>query len=428
MKKQFIALMLVCFCFYSCASARFIFAFPKTDPSIYIEKPLSEVIAGNLTGEEAYEKEYGGRSKYHIISEAYLRCNNETDWIIYYDNEANSLNVYFSDNFRREFNILENEDYDFRKLYKIKYTLEWAGPGSDTTNKRVFYIKIDSIEGMLTYREYENKEAERQRAEREVKKLQRKNSVETAYADALKTAGTDAIAEFIKKYGHNGEYRGEYRDFFIEDSYAEIARRIVNDRNIKFDNITMKGNPYAYEKDTIYFYRYSINIHQWMTNGILCYIDDHALIIEKIPDVKKLGKFIKNAYLNYTGTRTLQFVNGKTEVIPVFNLIYTIDIDKTLYEESTVNDAFAWALHANEDTTKKFKAVAVFYQNTGGFLIFTDLNREHLCQFDKTYTSLDSAMKGQIVTLYFTMQGYKGEHYGPTITWYRGEIDDFIYQ
>jgi hypothetical protein len=300
-------------------------ASPEADPSIYIEKPLSEVIAGNLTGKEAYDSNWGGDLKYyHIVSEAYLRCTNEKDWIIYYDNEANFLNVYFSRDFNREFNILENGDYDFRKLYRIKYTLRWAGPGSGTTNKQDFYIELDSIEGMLTYREYESKEFERQRAEREAEKdaekLQRKNTAEAAYRTAFNTTGIDAIALYIRTYTQR-----DYRDYFNEDSYAEIARRIVNDRNIKFDNITMKGNPYAYEKDTIYFYRYSINVYQWMTNGILCYINDHALVIEKVPDVRSIGGIIKNAYLKYTGIRTLQFVNGKTEVIPVFNLIYAID-------------------------------------------------------------------------------------------------------
>jgi hypothetical protein len=103
-------------------------------------------------------------------------------------------------------------------------------------------------------------------------------------------------------------------------------------------------------------------------------------------------------------------------------------IDRALYEEAAIGDAFAWALQSKEGTTKKFKTTAIFYNNTGSFLIFTDLDEERLFQFNKTYKTLDSAKKGQTVILYFSIEGFRGESYGHnTITWYRGKIDDFVF-
>jgi hypothetical protein len=308
------------------------FATPSTEPSIYIEKPLSEVIAGNLIGKEAYKEKYNGNHKYyHIISEAYLQCNNETDWIIYYDNEENSLKVYFSENFGREFNILKNGDYDSRKLYKIKYTLDWAGPGSETADINVFHITIDSIEGMLTYREYENKESERKQAEREAEieseKLQRKNTVETAYQAALNTAGIEGLIQYIKDFGRDYDrfiYLNDYGDYFNEDAYVEIARRITNNPNIDFHKIKSVQNPYAFEKESVY-YCHELYVIQWMDRAFSAavYRERGDLIyIDEMPNVADIGKIINHAYLVYKGTAETTYANGGKGIIPVFKLIY----------------------------------------------------------------------------------------------------------
>jgi hypothetical protein len=167
-------------------------------------------------------------------------------------------------------------------------------------------------------REARKAEATRQNEAREAEKRERQDASERAYANALAVSGVDKIKEYISVY--------RYTDYFNRDSYIEIARRIVNARNIKFDNLTMTGNPYAYEKDTIYFYHYNIGVRQWLPDGgILCYIGNHALVLEEVPNVRNIKEVISNSYLRYNGTSTLQFVNGKTEVIPVFNLIYSFN-------------------------------------------------------------------------------------------------------
>jgi hypothetical protein len=284
MKKIVLPVMfLSVFCLYSCTSSdRIYFADPKSDPSVYHEYSLYDVLSDNIAGEDAYESRPSSLyseyiTKYfHIVSEVYIRYDRNKN-IVFFDSERNSKSVADSRGFDHEYDIDRNGDYDPSKIYRVKYTLIWS---LDSKN-----IKIDSIEGLLTYSEYEQLERKR-RAER----------------------------------------------------------------------------------------------------------------------------------IRQTDEEWFQSISAQT-------------IDKTLYEESTVEDAFAWAVNSNEDTIKKFKVTAVFYQNTGSFLIFTGLNGERLFQFGKTYRSLDSTMKGQIVTLYFRMRGSIGESYGhETLTWYRGRIDDFIYQ
>jgi hypothetical protein len=178
---------------------------------------------------------------------------------------------------------------------------------------------------MLTYREYENREAERQRAEKEAEKeaeeLQRKNATETAYQVALNTAGIEALIQYINTF--------RYRDYFNKDSHAEIARRLTNNQNIIFIRISEIVNPYAFDKDAIYYYggyRYSmdyIEVNQWRTDGsLLCSLGGDVLIIDKVPDITKIGKFIGNAYLQYKGTSEVRFVSGRNEMIAVFDLLF----------------------------------------------------------------------------------------------------------
>lgn len=320
--KRLVIIALSCSCLCSCASWRFLFATPRADPSVYYEYSLNDVFSGNITGEEAYEEKsvsygYGYSERifkyFHIVSNVYIRYDEGK--IILFDDKGNSKRATFSRN--DVYNIKINGDYDPDKAYRVKYTLCWGAASYPSTRDNDLSIEIDAIEGLLTYSEYVQLE------------------VETAYQTALNSPGIDVIAEYIRTYG--------YRDYFNNDAYAEIARRLENDRNIKFDNLRMTGNPYAYEKDAIYFLRYysyryylyypryfsrddSIRVRQRMENGgILCYIGNYALVIEKTPDARSIGEFIQNAYLRYVGTRTMMFTDGSVKIIPVFDLIYTLD-------------------------------------------------------------------------------------------------------
>jgi hypothetical protein len=174
------------------------------------------------------------------------------------------------------------------------------------------YIKL--IEGIRLYSDIVKEEKEK-------KERDRKTVVELDYENAINSEGISALVKYIQSY------RGwDWDDYFNEDSYAEIARRLTNDRNIKFNRIGNIKNPYAFGKNTIYFYPYYIKVNQWMENGnLLCFLDDDVFIIERVPDIKNIGEFIRNAYLQYNGTGTLTFVDGRKEVIALFDLIYSFD-------------------------------------------------------------------------------------------------------
>jgi hypothetical protein len=314
MKRIFLS---VCFCLYSCASDRIYFATPNADPSVYYEYSLHDVLSNNIAGENAY-KEAGQHNKYfHIVSEVYI-LHDKNQYIIFSDGEGNTKRIIDSRSFYREYDLERNVDYDPNKIYRVKYTLVWRFQSNSD-------IEIDSIDGLLTNSEYEQLERKRRDEDFQQKKqqeeFQKKTTVEAAYQTAINTPGIEAILQYIKTYKTY-----DYWDYFNDDAYAEIAMRIVNDRNIKFENLNMTGNPYAYGKDTIYFYRYNIGVRQWLEyGGILCYIDNHALVIENIPDVRTIREVITNAYLRYTRTGTLNFANGSREVIPIFDLIYSFD-------------------------------------------------------------------------------------------------------
>jgi uncharacterized protein YdeI (BOF family) len=159
MKKLVIIALSVCLC--SCASSRFSFATPKSDPSVYLEKPLSNVLAGNFTGEEAYKEEfvgYGDNERmfkyFHFVSPVNIVPTNNDNRYIFSDNAGNSVNVETSlGGFYNIYQLSDNYDFRPEKFYNIKYTAR-----VDNISQQLEIISIDSIEGLLTYKEYKEQE------------------------------------------------------------------------------------------------------------------------------------------------------------------------------------------------------------------------------------------------------------------------------
>jgi hypothetical protein len=350
--KNIITILALSVSLFSCASSdRFWFSTPRADSSVYFEYSLRDVLSVNIAGEDAFEEDTGDYdSKYrmfyynhgyydrnphikyfHIASDVYLLYD-ENQYIFLSDDEGNSKHIIDERNFNDEYNIIKNGDYDPRKIYRVKYTLSCDSRDSTDYNS----IKIDSIEGLLTYEEYRKLEREKEEQERIVQEkeyvLQIKTDYEAAYQNALNQTGVSGLAAFILDnhrllepdwYKYKRSNNIKWDDDIIEECRKEIARRLTNNQNVTFAKIGGMGNPYSFDKTAIYNCPYYIGVRQWRTDGsLLCYLDDDAFIIDKVPDITKIGNSIRNAYLQYKGATEVRFVNGSNEMIAVFDLLY----------------------------------------------------------------------------------------------------------
>jgi hypothetical protein len=311
---------------FSCVSSRsrIYFATPKADSSVYYEYSLHDVLSDNITGEDAYKQDASSFFKYfHIVSEVYILYD-DNQHIILSDSSENSIRVTNSDNLYRKYKFDRNGDYDANKIYRVKYTLCWNDLTS-TYRTEHLSIEIDSIEGLLTYSEYEQ-------LKREQERLQRKNAVESAYQSALNAPGIDALIQYIKTYNRwyleLESYEDDYDEYLNEDAYAEIARRLTDNPNIDFHKLGSVQNPYAFKRNAVYFCE--LYVVQWMNQSILAAIGsrrgyEYQIIINKVPNIFDIKEVIQGAFLIYTGTTEIEYTNGAKKMIPCFELIYQFD-------------------------------------------------------------------------------------------------------
>jgi hypothetical protein len=186
--------------------------------------------------------------------------------------------------------------------------------------RKTYRVYVDSIEGLLTYEEAKAKQ-DKEKAEQAAIELAQKNAeMDKAYEDALKAAGVDKIAEYINTYRRD--------DNFNEDSIVEIARRLTNNRNIKLEKIYTAPNPYAFNTEAVY-YCGGLSVQQFLKGQIIAYInsfirdDGNLIILGSVPDIGKIGNFISNAYLKYTGITTISMSNGGTREVATFSMIFS---------------------------------------------------------------------------------------------------------
>jgi hypothetical protein len=182
-------------------------------------------------------------------------------------------------------------------------------------------------------RQLEEQERQKEQQEKIEYELQLRTNFEAAYQNALNQNGVSGLAAFILDgrrllgpnwyFGYKLPNGIKWDDDIIEDCRKEIARRLTNNQNITFVRIGGIGNPYGFDKNVIYNCTDYIRVSQWRTDGSLfCLLDGDELIIDKVPDITKIGNSIRNAYLQYKGTKEVTFVSGRSEMIAVFDLLY----------------------------------------------------------------------------------------------------------
>jgi hypothetical protein len=320
--------------------------------SIYIEKIWSDVVNGyydyqqdaykptagmkignGITNIVAYDGGYEIEDYwFNFSSEVYIEdvstYNNYTGSLSHsfkiYDNNRNEhlASSSYTDgnsNVADIYRIWDNSDFDAKKKYRVYYRLRSSGP--DYKDSDIIYL--DSIEGLLTYKEASTQKTQLQKETAETeKRIARQKKIEemkTVYENAQKVSGVEQIAEYIKKYAGD--------DDFNEDSYTEIARRLVNNRTVKFEKMYTASNPYAFDKNTVY-YAGTLVVDQWIDRQIIASIgsfirdDGNIIIIQTVPDIKKIGNTIQHGFLRYIGTTKIRMANGTTQERPTFNLLY----------------------------------------------------------------------------------------------------------
>jgi hypothetical protein len=262
-----------------------------------------------------------GESICRIASDVFIKIEIVNDRKYLYLCDSDGERISEGGRSERTYNILDNDDYDEGKIYRVYYICEL-----DIENHDSFLVgrfkrinSIDFIEGLAPYAEtlVHRREADNEIRNQEL--AQKKAEIEKAYSDALSSTGTASIIEYIENY------RG--KDGFNEDSYAEIGRRITRNRNIEFERIINAPNPYAFNVNTVYYcsgliIQNSIRGQLIVSMPNLFRGEISLIVLGNVPDVIKLGDYITNAYLKYTGITTVSMNNGSTRELATFTVIF----------------------------------------------------------------------------------------------------------
>ena len=264
---------------------------------------------------------------FNFKSDVYIKIPSSGGYFILVDDEGNEKNANSSIidlgmgatiGLYRMYNVEENSNFNPEKKYRVYYRLRSGGPEYLKSSN----IYVDAIEGLLTYAEAQALDQQARQRANEIAEQNRLRDMNMAYSEAIKSNGVERIIEYIKKYRReNG---------FNNASYAEIAKRITGNTNILFKEVITAPNPYAFDTTTVYYCN-SLYVENFIRGQIVAYIssfiidDGNMIVIRNVPDISKIGRFISNAYLKYTGVSTVALTNGRIREMATFDMFYHFD-------------------------------------------------------------------------------------------------------
>jgi hypothetical protein len=303
---------------------------------VYIDRPFREVLKLTMPKKDAYKTAGLGmfiamkipgdstRYFYKFVSDAYLAIENSSSLVIS-DDAGVICNAQMSYDFKEKYRIQDNSDFDSEKKYRIKYTFAWMPDfgsliGAINIGNEEYIIDgvtIDEIDNLLTYAEAHAKQDKEKEDQKIRETMARHAEMDRAYEAAVRSQGVDLLKEYITTYIRD--------DYFNDDSYLEIAKKITRNNNAILENLYTAPNPYGFNEDVVY-YGGTLIVTQWLDRKIVAYTnysrdDENIIIIDGFPDITKIGSSIQHSFLQYTGTVKLQF-NSRAIDRPTFRLLY----------------------------------------------------------------------------------------------------------
>jgi hypothetical protein len=297
---------------------------PESSPSTYLEKSLRDIVNSNLSVREACLRDGEGLLHYKIISNAYLEYKYKKEpvdgyWFInMYDEYGTQLETTNDSDFIQKYRLNDNPDFNSDQLYLVKYTLDEVRVGFHLGGGIHKRVRIDSIEGLLTYEEARIKQMQEREEQEARETLAKYIAMDNVYAAAVSSEGIEQLKEYINTYaGH---------DHFNADSYREIAKKITRNNNTVLETLYTAPNPYAFNEGVVY-YGGTLSVNQWIDKKAVAYInsfirdDGNIIVIKSFPDISKIDRVIQHSFLRYTGVTKIGLSNGGTIERPTFDLL-----------------------------------------------------------------------------------------------------------
>ena len=350
--NKIVFFMIIILIFLGCASTN-----PRGDPSVYIEKTLSDVINLKFNQSDGFlEKRYQSWPEeltFRFVSFAYIKV--EENFVVLSDDSGNNISVYGEHDFFQIYRLRENGDFDPKKLYRVYYRII---PRESNFVKiaGIKNIDLEGIEGLITFNEFENirneerkrtsqiQEEERkkaQQAELEPRKIQARSAIQKAIASRNADIIMQSLTDSQSTFTTNRELlRGEA---IIDDAYLAIARIASRNNNIQLEwlgavldnagdrRLSSSEVIQVFNQNKVY-YQDKLIIEQRIGDDYIIYTgynDARRLIVLK--NVKKVVNIGSNytgrnywtfdVFMKYTGVSTLKLISGNIDV-PTFDVIY----------------------------------------------------------------------------------------------------------
>ena len=134
---------------------------------------------------------------------------------------------------------------------------------------------------------------------------------------AVASKNVNVIADYIKE-----NYDQQY---FDESAYNEIAKLLSKNNNVQLKVLPAISNPYGLDRNCIYLAN-GVSVHQWTGNGTFLAQNFHGdmIYIRSVYDLTAIEKYADDVFLRYAGTFEYNSVAAGVQVVPQFDLIYSI--------------------------------------------------------------------------------------------------------
>lgn len=134
---------------------------------------------------------------------------------------------------------------------------------------------------------------------------------------AVASKNVNVIADYIKE-----NYDQQY---FDESAYNEIAKLLAKNNNVQLKEMPAISNPYGLDRNCIYLAN-DVSVYQWTGNETFLAQNFHGdmIYIRSIYDLTAIEKYADDIFLRYVGTFEYTSVSAGVQVVPQFDLIYSI--------------------------------------------------------------------------------------------------------
>lgn len=197
---------------------------------------------------------------------------------------------------------------------------KFATDKSDSIKKEEIVLKISTEEEKRLalneiLQEYNVMQELKKRAA-ENDRLEKEKQAEIFKA-AVASKNVNVIADYIKE-----NYDQQY---FDESAYNEIAKLLAKNNNVQLKELPAISNPYALDRNCIYLAN-DFSVYQWTGNGTFLARNFHGdmIYIRSVYDLTAIEKYADDIFLRYVGTFEYTSVSAGVQVVPQFDLIYSI--------------------------------------------------------------------------------------------------------